>query len=209
MRTMNYLLLMGLIILGSSCEHYSPFDRDTDTGSESEEETYYLELDFHQLALENEQLSLRAEQVEIEEQLENGNEENQVRLEEIQTRLAEIEENLAFNGEVLSFRGVIPGGGFPPRCIPESRFRPCPMPFMALDNFVLLTEEFENGNGMIQFLDSEGDVAGEMVEMQPIPETEGLFTRAIFDYNAESAVEIVITKLNTMGETRSTSYLLE
>lgn len=190
---MNYLFLMTLLIFSSSCTNYGPFG---DNDSEEESETYYLELDFHQLALENEDHQLSAELLAIEEQLENGNDENQARMEEIQIRRAIIEENLANNADFLNFRPGIPGGGLPPSCEPQLEFRPCPMPFVALDNLWIFTK---NEKVSIQVQDLKGNVVGEMVGMEVVPETDGLFAKAIMEYNFEDASKVVITKSNTRG----------
>ena len=201
MKTMNVLLLMGLLIFNSSCTNYNPIGGN---GSNKESETYYLELDFHQLALINEDHQLRFELLEIEEQLENGNEKNQWRIEEIQMRRAVIEETLVSNTGILArWPGGIPGGGLPPSCVPDRpTYRPCPMPFIALNNLVVFAkDDFE-----IQVQDIKGNVVGEMVDLQPMPGTDGLFVKAIMEYDLKQASKAVVTKLDSRGMPTATEY---
>lgn len=199
---MNYLFLIGLLIFSSSCTDYSPFDNND---SDEQSEIHYLELDFHQLALVNEDNQLRLELIQIEEELENGNEENQARIEEIQIRRAVIEEQFASNAEKL-FRGPrIGGGGLPSGCVPQPEFKPCPMPRGALDN-LWFSIDSEKVTGLVK--DIEGNIVGEITEMQPVEETDGLFTKANFEYDVESAHSVVISKLNVMGELDFTEYSL-
>ena len=207
MKTMNYLFLMTLLIFGNSCTNYSPWG---EKGSDEKSENYYLELDFHQLALKNEKEYLQGQLVVIESEMEGGNEENQGQLDEILMRIAVIEENIALNEEFLSNRPGIPGGGLPDICtIDPEEFRPCPIPRGVLENLLLFTQEWENEKNAIQFEDCDGNVVGEMVGMEPMPETEGQFSKAYFEYDEESACSIVISKLNPRGELTSTSYPLD
>lgn len=199
---MNYLFLICLLIISSSCTDYNPWGNN---GSDEESEIHYLELDFHQLALANEDYQLRLELIQIEEELENDNEENQVRIEEIQIRRAVIEEEFASNADILLRGPIIGGGGLPPGCVPQSEFKPCPMPRGALEN-LWFSIESEEVTGIV--MDIEGNIVGKIAEMQPVEETDGLFTKAIFEYDVESAHSIVIGKLNVMGEQDFTEYPL-
>lgn len=203
---MNYLSLILLCLVTLSCENYNPFDGS----SASEINTFYWEIDFHQQALSAEDFYLREELREIEEQQENGNYEGQVRMEEIQTRLAEIEEDLALNSELVeAFRGGIPGGGLPPTCEPNGEFRPCPMPKIAPDVLLINIKQFSSAETGFSFLDKNGEIVGQMVDQEIVPETDGQFALAIMDYDVENAVAISITKLNSRGELRTSEYILE
>jgi len=204
MKKMNYLMLIGLLVFGSACTNYSPFG---ESGSEEESEVFYLELDFHQLALANEDNQLRLELVQIEEKLENGNEEYQNRIEEIQIRRAVIEETMAINAEFLNNRPRIGGGGLPPPCNPGLEFKACPMPRVALDNLWVFVEDSEKASGVL--LDDDGRVVGELIDLEPLPETDGLFLKAIFEYDVRSASTLSFTKLDSRGALVTTNYTLE
>lgn len=203
MKIMNYLFLMTLLVVSSSCTNYSPFG---DNGSEEELADFNLELDFHQVSLTTEDEQLRARLIEIQNEIENGNEENYELLEVIQNRMEVIGETREFNEDLLS-RRPIGGGGLPPRCDIRPEFKGCPMPKGALDNFWISQKEVEDCT--IQFKDTYGNIVGEMVGVEVVEVTDGQFLKAIFEYDSESAKIAVITKRNTRGVPTSTSYELQ
>ena len=204
MKTMNYLLMTGLCLVALSCDYYDSFDN----GPSTEKVAFYWEIDFHQQALTVEQFQLREELRNIEEQQENGNHENQALMEQIQIRLAVIEENLALNNHLAEeFRGI-PGAGFPPSCDPRE-LRPCPMPIGALDLLNIRVEEFEFEKSGIYCLDRNGEIVGQMVDMEPISETGGQFARAIMDYDVERVASVRISKLNAIGEIETREQPIE
>lgn len=210
MKTMNYFLLMGLLIFGSSCTNYSPLGND---GSEGEPDTYYLELDFYQASLTFEDEQLKIEMMAIREEIEGGNTERQGRLEEIQTRLGQIERNTEWNEDLLRQRPIIGGGGGGgPRCVPvldDLRFRPCPMPRAAIERFFLAAEQWEKGEGTIELLDENEEVVGGMVGMSEVPESDGFFLKAEIEYDRDLASIVRITNLDVEQSVRVSEYRLE
>ncbi len=205
MKTMNSLLLMGLLIFSSSCTNYNPIGNN---GSEDESENYYLELDFHQESLAYEDYQLRNEMMIIIEQIEGGNNEQQGRLEEIQARRSQIEQNVTWNADILSRLPIGPGGP-PPRCEPDGlEFKPCPMPKSALDNLYLASEQWQKSNGKIEIYDVKGQLVGRMNGMSEVPGGEGALLKAEIEFDTESAYEVRVTNLDVREELRITAYRL-
>lgn len=212
MKTMHYLFLIGLLIFSTSCTNYNPLGK---SGSDIEQDDFYLELAFNQGALTYEDEKLRTLMLEIQEEMQNKNYKRQELFEKSQARLSTIEELLGQNDELL-FRGPIGPGGRPPRCDegPDDffgeNFRPCPLPRRALDNFYLHTKQFpEGGKGTIEFYDINEKLVGEMQGTSEVPNSDGAYVRALVKYDVKSAVEVRITKMDFRGEPETTSYPLQ
>lgn len=210
MKTMNYLFLMTMLIISSSCTNYSPFG---DNGSEEELADFYLELDFHQGALKYEDEQLQILILAIQEELQSGNDERQELFEQIQARRSTIEEFIAWNDELL-FIGPIGPGGRPPRCDispfePGSVFKPCPVPRKAFDNFYVSPVQFPEGKGNMEFLDENDELVGRLQGTTEVPDSDGTFVKVEVEFDSERATAVRITKFDFRGEPEITKYPLE
>lgn len=205
---MNALLVLGLLLVNSSCTYYNPLDRN---GSPEESESYHLEMDYYQLSLEAEDRQLRNEMLMIMEAMEDGKTEGKGRYEEIQERRSIIPDNLAWN-ESLRARGPIIGGGpFPPRCDERPDLLPCPIAIEALENFYLTNEQWQKSgdSGAIECFDEKGNLVGKMVGTTDVVESDGFFLKAEMEYEADRVYEIRIRNLDVYGDLRTSVFRVE
>jgi|GEM_PF-5259057 len=202
---MNYLVTVVFVLLLSACStENQPIEEELEASkyraAETQEQTVYLELDFHQAFLVWEEQQIRDEIVRIEEELENEGEGHEL-LEQLLQRLERNRVDHQRNEQLLDryLRGPI-GGGRPGRpCGMEPNpFGICPPPKRHLRDIYLYNDHWEKGS--IELLTRDGEVCGEMVAMGRVSGGDEQFSRAIIDFDEEAAAQIRFNKLSESGE---------
>ena len=215
MKKMNYLFSAVCVLIFSACTNESQsIEEDLLStelrGRETQEQAYYLELDFNKVSLEYEYELLKTEILSLYEEIEEGNTEQHERLEVALKELAGVEKNLRCNEE-NAFRLPVLGGGPvpPPRCKERgSVIRPCPVILEGFDNFLVSTQEWKNDKASIDFFDKKNNHVGTMVGMSYVPESDGLLSKAEFEFGGKggSPAKVIITNLDSTGALREYVY---
>lgn len=203
MKTMNFLVLIGVVLFGTSCTDYWPdHDRDSEDG-ETEIENVYLELDLHQIYLDNRdaQLVLEIEKVMANLEAGEGNEKDNISLlEKLQEERAGNRELFDFNKAVLS---EIDKVAFirPPKlpCSDEGDpYTICPVPRLSENQlWVFDGQEIESA---IQEADS-GEICGKFSGLEPVKGPDE-FSMMVFEESGNGchSKKLIVSKPNPLGE---------
>ena len=201
---MNYLILMGLLIFGSSCTNYSPIGKNGSEEEVPETENVYLELDLHQIYLERRdaQLVVEIEQVMVNLENKEGNEEdNMSLLEELQeekaTNTALFEYNMAVLDEIdnrIAFRR-------PPKLPCSDEGEPdinCPIPGLRSVNLWIF--EGQEIQSAVQE-GEQGEIYGKLAGLDSVEGLDG-FSVMVFEQSGEGVnpTKLIISKQNPIGD---------
>jgi len=205
MKKMNYLFSAVCVLIFSACTNESQsIEEDLLStelrGRETQEQTYYLELDLHQSYLTWEEKQIQKKIIQLKEYIEKYGEGHE-KLEQQQKKLELNQLNFKYNEELsLGIRPIAPRP-LPRPCGSEEPFLNCPIELGNIhDDIFVSTKQLDNLK--IQVLNKEGEVVGEMVGLEGIK----VLVRAIIDFDESAATQILVTKTSVYGELTKYSF---